>query len=117
VTNPLPDVERAQARPALSAPAIGCPRVEPFAVPGRFCTRGATLAAATTDLRAVMSTMRRDEAYAVIRQAGHDAVHAQLAAPPDSVAGSLGLRKVTDWLAAEYGEGAVRDLTEELAPL
>ena len=63
-----------------------------------------------------MLTMSRDEAYAaVIHQAVHDAVHTQLAAPPDSVAGSLGLRKVTDWLAAEHGEGAVRDLAEELA--
>ena len=63
-----------------------------------------------------MSTMSSDEAYAaVIRQATHDAVRAQLAAPPDSVAGSSALRAVTDWLAAAHGAAAVRDLAEELA--
>jgi hypothetical protein len=63
-----------------------------------------------------MSTMSSDEAYAaVIRQASHDAVRAQLAAPPDSVAGSSGLRAVTDWLAAAHGAAAVRELAEELA--
>ncbi len=63
-----------------------------------------------------MSTMSSDEVYAaVIRQAVHDAVRAQLAAPSDSVTGSLGLRTVTDRLAAVYGAGAVRDLAEELA--
>ena len=63
-----------------------------------------------------MSTMSSDEAYAaVIRQATHDAVRAQLAAPPDSVAGSRSLRAVTDWLAAAHGAAAVRDLAEELA--
>ena len=51
----------------------------------------------------------------MIRQAVHDAVRAQLAAPSDSVAGSLGLRTLTDQLAAVYGAGAVRDLAEELA--
>src|SRR4051812_33398580 len=60
--------------------------------------------------------MSSDEAYAaVIRQATHDAVRAQLAAPPDSVAGSSALRAVTDWLAAGHGAAAVRDLADELA--
>ena len=63
-----------------------------------------------------MSTMSSGEVNAaVIRQAVHDAVRAQLAAPSDSVAGSLGLRTVADQLAAVYGAGAVRDLAEELA--
>ena len=49
-----------------------------------------------------MSTMSSDEAYAAveIRQKTNDAVRAQLAAPPDSVAGWAALRAVTDWLAA-----------------
>jgi hypothetical protein len=63
-----------------------------------------------------MSTMSSDEAYAaVIRQATHDAVRAQLAAPPYSVTGSSALRAVTDRLAAAHGAAAVRDLAEELA--
>jgi hypothetical protein len=59
---------------------------------------------------------RDDRGYAaVIRQAVHDAVHALLTAPPDSVAGSRALRKVTMSLAAEHGAAAVTDLAEELA--
>ena len=52
---------------------------------------------------------------AVIRQAAHDAVRALLTAPPDSLTGSLRLREVTTWLAAEHGAAAVTDLAEELA--
>ena len=48
--------------------------------------------------------MASDEVYAaVIRQATHDAVRALLTAPADSVAGSLNLREVTDWVATEHG--------------
>jgi hypothetical protein len=57
-----------------------------------------------------------DDVYStVVRQAAHDAVRALLAAPPDSAAGTLALRKVTGWLATEHGDDAVRDLAEELA--
>jgi hypothetical protein len=57
-----------------------------------------------------------DSAYAaMIRQAVHDAVRALLTAPPESVSGSLALREVTTWLAAEHGAAAVTDLAEELA--
>ena len=60
--------------------------------------------------------MASDEVYAaVIRQAAHDAVRALLTAPADSLAGSLNLREVTDWVATEGGPYAVRDLAEELA--
>ena len=52
---------------------------------------------------------------AVIRQAAHDAVRVLLAAPPDSLTGSLALRQVTTWLVAEHGAAAVTDLAEELA--
>ena len=59
---------------------------------------------------------RDDGGYAaVIRQAVHDAVHALLTAPPDSLAGSRALREVTMSLAAEHGAAAVTDLAEELA--
>jgi hypothetical protein len=44
---------------------------------------------------------------AVIRQAAHDAVHALLATPPGSLTGSLALRQITTWLAAEHGAAAV----------
>jgi hypothetical protein len=50
-----------------------------------------------------------------IRQAAHDAVHALLAAAPDSPEGSAALREVTVWLAREHCLGAVVDLAEELA--
>jgi hypothetical protein len=60
--------------------------------------------------------MASDEVYgAVIRHAAHNAVRALLAAPADSVAGSRGVRAVTDWVAAACGPDAVRDLAEELA--
>ena len=60
--------------------------------------------------------MTCDGVYAaVIRQAAHDAVRALLAAPPESLTGSLALRQVTTWLVAEHGAAAVTDLTEELA--
>jgi len=59
---------------------------------------------------------RDDGGYAaVIRQAVHDAVHALLTAPPDSLAGLRALREVTMPLAAEHGAAAVTDLAEELA--
>jgi hypothetical protein len=60
--------------------------------------------------------MTRDDGVyaAVIRQAVHDAVHALLTAPPDSLAGSGALREVTMSLAAEHGTAAVTDLAEEL---
>jgi hypothetical protein len=50
-----------------------------------------------------------------IRQAAHDAVHALLAAAPDSPEGSAALRDVTVWLAREHCLAAVVDLAEELA--
>ena len=121
VTDPPPDVELHAAAALGERPrALRCrlvlnPRgVRPFRAGGAGAARCRPHAA---DPRgAVMSTMSSDEVYAaVIRQAAHDAVRAQLAAPSDSVAGSLGLRAVTDWLAAAYGAGAVRDLAEELA--
>jgi hypothetical protein len=60
--------------------------------------------------------MTGDEIYAaVIRQAAHDAVHALVVAPPDSPTGSLGLRDVIEWLGAEHGDAAARDLAAELA--
>ena len=40
-----------------------------------------------------------------IRQAAHDAVHALLAAAPDSPEGSAALRDVTVWLARELPQG------------
>ena len=59
---------------------------------------------------------RDDGGYAaVIRQAVHDAVHALLTAPPDSLAGLRALREVTMPLAAEHGAAAATDLAEELA--
>lgn len=54
-----------------------------------------------------MPTPSHDADAAVTRQAAHDAVCTQLAAPVDSVAGSAGRRAVTDTSEHRFARAAV----------